>query len=249
MVILSKKEGKMKKACALVLLLAVAVVYGGYTPKNACTDAADKQKVSNFTTVKSELTACAAQCYFTSPFDSCTSACMVTKAGLSTNCASCFGADASCTKTNCPVCLSSPSGSACQSCSSTNCTPAFKTCSGVSPSDLKFPSPANGVCTDSADKAKLANTSAVKTQLTSASASCFLSSTFQSCVSGKMAGWGLTTACAQCFGTDAYCTKSNCASECISAPSSSACLKCSNQHCTPAFDQCSGLSWLAEVIA
>jgi len=52
---------------------------------------------------------------------------------------------------------------------------------------------------------------------------------------------GLTTACAQCFAADVYCTAENCASECIVDPDSKACKDCSQKYCGPALVTCSGV--------
>jgi len=54
--------------------------------------------------------------------------------------------------------------------------------------------------------------------------------------------YGYTEACATCFGTLTGCTKDNCMFDCMLNPNGQSCKSCVDQHCTPAFESCSGLT-------
>merc|ERR1712207_13314 len=53
---------------------------------------------------------------------------------------------------------------------------------------------------------------------------------------------GYTEACSKCFGTLTGCTKDNCMFDCMLDANGSSCKNCVDQHCTPAFETCSGLT-------
>ena len=58
------------------------------------------------------------------------------------------------------------------------------------------------------------------------------------CLSGAT---GLSDLCVDCFVDVTFCTVTNCVADCIDA-SSPACATCRETNCTPAFDECSGIS-------
>merc|ERR1712173_68356 len=54
--------------------------------------------------------------------------------------------------------------------------------------------------------------------------------------------YGYTAPCASCFGQLTGCTKDNCMFDCMLDANGSSCKNCVDQHCTPAFETCSGLT-------
>mmetsp|Transcript_46319 Transcript_46319/g.116642 ORF Transcript_46319/g.116642 Transcript_46319/m.116642 type:complete len:127 (-) Transcript_46319:25-405(-) len=53
---------------------------------------------------------------------------------------------------------------------------------------------------------------------------------------------GLSTGCGGCFGADVTCSAKNCASKCMFAPDSQACLDCVKSNCLPGLLKCTGVS-------
>merc|ERR1719436_1325805 len=54
--------------------------------------------------------------------------------------------------------------------------------------------------------------------------------------------FGFSKPCGQCFGGLSSCVVSHCLTKCAFSPNSSGCKTCTNQHCTPAFETCTGFT-------
>mmetsp|Transcript_39477 Transcript_39477/g.77656 ORF Transcript_39477/g.77656 Transcript_39477/m.77656 type:complete len:253 (+) Transcript_39477:54-812(+) len=179
-----------------------------------------------------------------------TASCLAAGTGLSNGCSQCFGVDAHCVAVNClSKCISDPSSAACLQCQVDQCQPALVTCTGVPASDLPkaegpsllvFQSPLDGACNNTddlgvfkahasdfhADLQKCATQTLGNADKT---AQCLSSAT------------GLSSGCAECFGQDAHCCAVNCIKQCLTAPTSPACLQCQVDNCQPALLTCAGV--------
>jgi hypothetical protein len=95
----------------------------------ACTNASDLA-VTQAAGFSDALPPCAVSC-LGSTDSSCTAQCLVTKTGLSQECAACWGDNINCGIQHCAAeCIDSASA-ACKDCDAMNCAPAFHACSGT----------------------------------------------------------------------------------------------------------------------
>jgi hypothetical protein len=221
---------------------------------DACNNADDLAKgVANQDQIKPIVQQCAQSCILASDMSSCASQC-IQKAGISAACSDCFGADVECTKDNCALSCIDPNSQTCVDCSMKYCGPAFDSCSGLNSTvraiarvmeaiSQMLRNGANGdACNNAADLAKgVANKDQIQPVVQSCAQFCILASDMASCTSQCVQKSGISAACSDCLGTDAACTKDNCALQCLD-PNSQTCLDCSKQNCAPAFDACSGLN-------
>merc|ERR1719436_1835773 len=164
--------------------------------------------------------------------------------GYTEDCSSCFGALTGCTKDNCMVdCMTDANGSKCKDCVDDHCTPAFETCSGLTPPSQAVALEATAdACKDDDDMA-IWNGSG-KTDFQSDLSDCGHkclgdASCVTKCIEKKR---GYTEDCSSCFGSLTGCTKDNCMFDCMTDANGSKCKDCVDDHCTPAFETCSGLT-------
>merc|ERR1711933_617520 len=164
------------------------------------------------------------------------------KRGYTATCAACFGSLTGCTKDHCMFdCMTDAQGSSCKNCVDEHCTPEFESCSGLTPPSQNVLEAA-AACADSADQ-KVWTTDG-KTDFASDLSDCGhqclgMASCTASCIAKKR---GYTTSCAACFGSLTGCTKDHCMFDCMSDASGTKCKSCVDEHCTPAFESCSGLA-------
>ena len=52
---------------------------------------------------------------------------------------------------------------------------------------------------------------------------------------------GLSAKCAACWGQEGTCVEAHCAVLCLKDSKGEPCLQCTNEHCMPALEQCTGL--------
>merc|ERR1719150_1859204 len=208
---------------------------------DACKDAAD-QKVwttDGKTDFEGDLSACGHKCLGMS---SCTSKCIASRRGYTATCADCFGELTGCTKDHCMFdCMTDAQGTSCKDCVDDHCTPAFKTCSGLTPPS-KAELMASAACADTADQ-KVWTTDGktdFEGDLNACGHQCLgMASCTSKCIAKRR---GYTATCADCFGTLTGCTKDHCMFDCMTDAQGTSCKNCVDEHCTPAFETCSGLT-------
>jgi hypothetical protein len=100
-------------------------------PMNACLNPADQTALSDMKAVTDAAQACGTAC-FPDPNPTCNRDCMVMRAGLTPDCATCYGESIKCAAENCLLqCISGNEKPECRACSEQFCTPAFRACSGL----------------------------------------------------------------------------------------------------------------------
>merc|ERR1719192_2744899 len=132
-------------------------------------------------------------------------------------------------------------GTSCKDCVDDHCTPAFKTCSGLTPPS-KAELMAAAACADAADQ-KVWTTEGktdFEGDLSACGHQCLgMSSCTSKCIAKRR---GYTATCADCFGELTGCTKDHCMFDCMTDAQGTSCKDCVDDHCTPAFKTCSGLT-------
>lgn len=98
--------------------------------------------------------------------------------------------------------------------------------------------PPSGACTNAGDQAILAG-GQVQTQVEQCAQQNFGAEPgTKDCIKSTT---GLSDGCVTCFDDTVQCTVANCIAQCAGGQTPD-CTACMDQHCTPAFVQCSGLS-------
>merc|ERR1719192_2424761 len=141
-------------------------------------------------------------------------------------------------------CMFDASGQKCKSCVDEHCTPAFESCSGLTPpSKAAELAAATAVCKNTPADMTIWNKDG-KTNFAADLSKCGHQCLGAAkCTSDCIAkDYGYTAACAGCFGTLTGCTKDNCMFDCMFDASGQKCKSCVDEHCTPAFETCSGLT-------
>merc|ERR1711916_250520 len=97
----------------------------------------------------------------------------------------------------------------------------------------------SGACTDSSDYNIIEHSATFNETVAECSKKCLGGdSCTTACVEKDT---GLSSACADCFGTLAECGKEHCALKCIANPDSAKCKNCTFEYCGPDFVTCSGI--------
>merc|ERR1712176_1708835 len=163
--------------------------------------------------------------------------------GYSETCAGCFGSLTGCTKDNCMFdCMADANGSKCKNCVDAHCTPAFETCSGLTPPSKSVLEATTDACTDTAntDVWNASGKTDFQSDLSDCGHQCLgMASCVTKCIVKKR---GYTETCAGCFGSLTGCTKDHCVFDCMTDAQGSSCKSCVDEHCTPEFESCSGLT-------
>merc|ERR1719158_2175901 len=138
-------------------------------------------------------------------------------------------------------CMADANGSSCKNCVNQHCTSDFETCSGLTPPSNALLG-ASAACMDSADQAVWNKDG--KTKFQSSMSTCGnkclgTESCTSKCIEDELK---YTTACSDCFGSLVSCTKDHCMFDCMADANGSSCKNCVDQHCTSAFETCSGLT-------
>jgi hypothetical protein len=229
--------------CGPALQSCTGIPINSVGASNQCTNDADAAIISNQDQTKAAFKDCGSKCLSSSSVDSCVDKCLVNELGLSSGCASCFGADAKCTLNKCLLPCVNPTSAKCEKCSLDKCGPALQSCTGIpiqafSPLDgLK----ASGKCTDSSDYPIVNDQDTTKAQFQACASACISKNPISSCVDSCMTKkLGLSSTCASCFGDEAQCTIDSCLVPCLN-PNSAACEQCSLTNCGPALEQCTGI--------
>merc|ERR1719498_1423574 len=229
-----------KLALAGVFGLAASAAADGKCKKNADQAVWNQKGKAKF---QEDVSKCAHQCFGYGP--QCPFYCIKDNEGYSEDCSSCFKDLISCRINTCgnPCNYGNMGNSAaCKSCVDQKCTPTFKTCSGLTPpSQLVVTTAASNACAGDADQAiwNHQGKSNFQDDLNKCGHSCFGgASCVAKCMKGKE---GYSDGCSNCFGELVGCTNKNCLTKCIGG-NSPACKSCVNQHCTPTFETCSGLT-------
>ena len=100
--------------------------------EGACTNAADLAALEAADVAAASETAAFA-CIFEADILSCATENIAEAAGLTMECAGCFGEQVQCVAANCMMDCITPTAQACEDCRNTNCTPLFEECAGIPP--------------------------------------------------------------------------------------------------------------------
>ena len=104
-------------------------------PKNACVTANDWGILTTDPDLSARETTCnlsqVGDLGVCPDFEIGVSGCLMSTAGLSGDCGSCYALRTSCIGSKCPICVAAPTGDACKQCTAASCDPAFDKCRGV----------------------------------------------------------------------------------------------------------------------
>jgi len=232
------------------MLLIAAALYVGTALASSCT-ANDKtvwdDKVKgNF---QADEKHCALRCGGANP---CTGDCVSNTYGLSHDCGQCFGSLSECVVRHCVVypgnCGINPNGASCKKCTDQHCSPAFESCTGFTPPSASFflgTTLANPVC-NAHDKTVWDST--VKPKFQADEKHCALRCGGANPCTGDCISktYGLSQQCGQCFGSLSECVARHCiglfSGNCAINENGESCKKCTEQHCTPSFEACTGFT-------
>jgi len=163
--------------------------------------------------------------------------------GYTKNCGMCFGDLSSCVVAHClgsGNCAIAPNGEACKTCTDQHCTPAFNTCTGFDVPTETLAAPLTQCGASDMTYWKSTGQAAFKTQEKHCAMQC---GGQNPCTGDCMArDYGYTKNCGMCFGDLSSCVVAHClgSGNCAIAPNGQACKTCTDQHCTPAFNTCTG---------
>merc|ERR1719262_768905 len=154
--------------------------------------------------------------------------------GFTAGCSKCVGTYGACVIDKCgSECEANPTGAACKTCYTDKCLPAFYSCSG-------FPKPSSLEMALATDQCTSAQDMKLGADLSKDIPTCLQSSNSEAAFVQCIEADGFTAGCAECVGSFAGCITTECATQCESAPNSSACNQCVVTKCQPAFITCSG---------